>query len=350
MKKVSKRILMLVLVIVLVLSFTACGGGDDDDGVYNLRLSTLGNVGTPLYESNRWFVNRVAELTGGNVQIQLFPASQLGDYISVAGEVILGSVDMSWESVAVMYDDRLPLVSVPFLVSNWDEVAYTFDPVDGWYANFLAEVFADLGVLKLGGSPGNFLGVGGNNVGNIDDLFNPDIRKDALLRIPPSPIPALVFEVINYNITVIPFADLYSALQTGLAEAWWGGDPSLNYHGFRDVIQYYVAFDTVMEYYPILINYENFRSLPVAYQEAIRQAALEASAVGKELHKNSVDYYFQRLRDYGITVIIPTPEELAALADRVRAEVWPQLGDIVDPAIVEDLLNHVEERNRHLRR
>ena len=353
--KKGKRVLLLMLVVSLVVSLAACGGGGggtvayDPDQTFQLRMSTMAAPNTPLFQACEWFINRVSELTGGNVEIQLFPSSQLGDYTSVMSEISLGSIDLSWESVSASLDDRLAISGIPYLARSWEETKFVYS-MGTWFTDIIGAVANDLGILHLGGNSSQFMGVGGNNIGNHDYIFDPDVRKDVLLRIAPFPMNVWVFEYLNYNTTVIPFADLYSALQTGVADCWYGGGVDLNFHGFRDVIRYYAAFNIAQAYHPLFISQQTMRRLPEVYQNAIIQAGLEATDEAFRIQMGVEEYYLNRLIDHGIQIVKPTEEQLDRLAAGMRAEVWPRLAELIGDELLQGLFDFADQMEAYFGR
>lgn len=52
---------------------------------------------------------------------------------------------------------------------------------------------------------------------------------------------------MGFSETTISYADLYTALQTGVVDGWTGGMPQLNYTDFKDVINHYVHYNMFAE-------------------------------------------------------------------------------------------------------
>lgn len=335
MKK--NRLFALLVAVVMMFTLVACGNDSSSNGgntavenngqTYNLRMSTMFTAGTPGYEYCNWFADRVSELTDGKVTVQVFPGSQLGDYTATFGELIAGSLDITWESVAIEYNPKLNLVGAPYVVSNWDEVKYAFN-TESWLGEFVNDVMQESNVRQIGVAPGGFYGIGGKNVGDLDTLFDLDVAQGVQCRVPPATSAIKTMEALNFTPTTINYSDLYSALQTGVADCWYGGSVDLNYDNFRDVISYYVAYNYLNEYYPLCISEQTMAKLPAEYQEAIIQAGKDATENAYQTVYDSYYEYFDKLRDYGITVIEPTDAELTAMADRVSGQVWGELEDL----------------------
>lgn len=354
MKK--NRLFALLTALVLAFTLTACGGSEstdigtpvaDDDQTYELRMSIMYTAGTPGYEYCTWFADRVAELTDNHVTVEVFPGSQLGDYTATFGELIAGSLDLTWESVAIEYNSKLNLVGAPYVVANWDEVKYAFN-TESWLGEYVNGVMQEQGVRQIGVAPGGFYGIGGKNVGDLNTLFDLSSPQNVLCRVPASTAAIKTMEALNFTPTTINYSDLYSALQTGVADCWYGGSVDLNYDNFRDVISYYVAYNYLNEYYPLCISEQTLSKLPAEYQEAIIQAGKDATENAYNVMYDSYYDYFDKLQDYGITVIQPTDDELATMAARVSEAVWVDLEEIVGAEDIDALRAFVEQMHTDL--
>ncbi len=98
-----RSVIAFVLVLSLIFAFTGCGGGGGDGGVaeysadnpITLRLASDApkeHIATGL---NKDACAMVEERTEGRVKVQYFPASQLGDYLTVYEEIVRGTIDLA---------------------------------------------------------------------------------------------------------------------------------------------------------------------------------------------------------------------------------------------------------------
>ena len=349
----------LLAALAMLLTLAACGGPSDspsnsggassaDSGkTYNLRMSIMYTAGTPGFDYCNWFADRVAQLTDNHVTVQVFPGSQLGDYTATFGELITGSLDLTWESVAIEYNPKLNLVGAPYVVANWEEVQYAFN-TESWLGEFVNSVMAEQNVRQIGVAPGGFYGIGGKNVGNLDTLFDLDTPQNVLCRVPAATSAIKTMEALNFTPTTINYSDLYSALQTGVADCWYGGSVDLNYDNFRDVISYYVAYNYLNEYYPLCISEQTMAKLPAEYQDAIVQAGKEATENAYTPMYESYYDYFDKLTDYGITVIEPSDQELSTMAARVSEKVWVDLEELAGADNINALREFTEQMHTDL--
>ena len=352
MKKKLLTLVAFLMCAMMAFAMTACGdssSGDEEQAasgdVTTLRLALVNTEGTPIYEATKFFADRVDELSEGTLKIDLYPGGSLGDYTATFTNMTEGTLDMCWDSVSSEYDKSLELAGAPYIVSNWAQVkeAYT---TDSWLGKYIAERYQKLGVRVLGYTPGGFFVVAGNNVGDVDTLFDLDVKQNATCRIPPMDIYAKLVEALNFNQTTVAYADLYTALQTGVADCWVGGGPSTNYENFRDVIKYCVCYNYANEIYPLSISEQTWEKLTEDQQNILIQAGQEATDNAYKIQSEAEEGYYQKLKDAGIEVITTDEETLAEISQRVRDHAWPALEETCGKEVVQELYDYADELSK----
>ncbi len=348
MKKV-KAVIPVLIIALMTLTFTGCGGGKSEadassksEPTYNLRLSTMTSNEHTLTQSAQRYADAVFEATKGDVKITVYPSNQLGDSSSVYDELMMGSIDLAWQTVPDKYDVKANAGMTPYIVLDWDDVKTLYSDKNLWFFKTMSDVNANQGVTLLGLLPNGFMGIGAKKVGNLDTVFDLSVKQDALIR--SASIDSLIAQVeaFGYRVTTIPYADLYSALQTGIADGWYGGSLISNNVGFKDVIQYFVEYKAVNEAMGMLISTKTLESLPTEYQDILIKLAEEENIVGMNEVQKAEEEARAALEEYGITIITPTDEELQTVAKGVREKVYPIFADDFGDELMKEINNWVE--------
>jgi len=332
--------LLLVLSIVLTTSATASQSSSTDLPTYNLRLSSEYPADNHQTVALLDAARIIKEKTDSHVNITVYPALQLGDYTVVYGQVMSGDIDIAACPIASSYDQRIEFLSMPYLVSDFDEFKREYFP--GSYVwETLSEINSDLGCTLLGIFNAGFMGIGLTKLPfeeeNFAKLTDGTVSKSTLIRIPPINIFRYIIEDMGYRTTTIPYADLYGALQSGVASGWIGGSALVNWEGFRDVIKYFIDCRAVNECIPVMMNTELLQGMPNDWQQIIRDTFIDISTRIADERNLQEEKAMVDMEDYGIKVIKPTDEEIAALKNRIRANIWPKTEDVVGEEIYNDL-------------
>lgn len=328
----KKKIFALFMVITILASLTACGsskqaadkdaGNTDSNKVYKLRMagmSTIEHYNTTEMEAA---CEEIKNLTNGSVDIQFYPASQLGDYVLIYEEVMKGTIELACITIPSQFDVRLEAGNLPYLFNEYSEMENFFLPGNAFYDG-ISEVHKELGVKFLSMYALGFMGIGSKNA--PENPGDPGAVKSGVYRIPPMDAYRLTAEGLGYKSTSIPYADLYSALQTGVADGFLGCPPYIAYQSFRDTMGCFVDYRYVSENYGIVMNDKLFGEMPAEYQKIIIDTFSKYAKNSFELAKQTDEEAMGLFEDYGIEVIKLSQEELDACAKSVRDTAWPTL-------------------------
>lgn len=279
---------------------------------------------------------KVEEATDGKIKMDVFPMNQLGDYTQVFQEIQRGTIEMGLIFIPSEYDVMLEIGSLPFLADNYDDMRDQLSPGSYVYS-VIDDAIANLGIKLLRINGEGFIGIG--SAKKPENYADAKADKNTLIRIAPLTVYKETSQDMGYRTTSIPYADTYSAIQTGVCDGWIGGSSEINYQVFKDVIKYYIPYNCLFDQTAFLINQELWDSLSADEQKIIQDAVdIEADLSFKDWQ--AIDEENMKLMvDYGIEILEFTPEEREALADHIRNTTWPKLED----KFGKDILDKVKE-------
>lgn len=339
----KKKMGLLLVSIVFIIALTACGGGDTstsgESGTLKLQVAGQNNEDHPNTIALNKMAESIYEKTNGRIELEIFPANQLGDYTLMYEEISKGTVDMGLISTPTHLDSRLEMNILPYLFSNYDQVREHYK-LDTFFGETLQGIHNDQNIQLLGYFAEGFGGIG--TVKEINEPLNPEANKDVLLRVPGIEITATNAKNMGFNTVSVPYADLYQALQAGTAEGWTGGHPLVNYLQFGDIIKYYYQYNDFFEATHLLINEDLFDSLDEADQQIIQEASDTLTNESFDIAEQNDIEYRQKMEDKGIEVIEFTDEELKQLADHARENTWPSAKETIGNDLLNDLLENIQ--------
>jgi len=265
----------------------------------------------------------VAERTDGRVIVKVFPANQLGDYLAVFDEVMRGTIDMAYAPPTDNYEPDIYLSFLPYLITSYEDIPKVYGK-DSVLFQETEKLYENLNLKFLGYGTIGFLGVGATKP-VVDE--NHELITSSLIRTSSDLLSKLTMEGFGYNVSTMPYVDVFSGLQTGIIDGWLGGNPSINYFNFRDVIKYYYHFKVIMENAHLYMGQDAFNKMSEEDQaifiecadEMLEQSYKDAQALDEE--------YMKELENFGIEVVEFTPEELDEMADLIRTNVWPAIAN-----------------------
>lgn len=321
----QKRSFTLFLLGLFVMAF--CFGPLADSAMAKAKTFKVAGISAPEYRGSKslYKIKEAVDAgTEGRIELDIFPANQLGDYTQVFEEIRRGSIEMGLIFLPSQFDVMLEIGSLPFLASTGEGMKKQLSP--GSYVYEIIENSLDkLGVKLLRLYGDGFVGVGtAKKPANATD---PSADKDTLIRVAPLAVYKETAEDMGFRTTNIPYADTYSAIQTGVCDGWIGGSSQINYLSFRDVIKYYTPYNCLFDQTAYLIN----KKLWEGMSEADRKILVDA--VNVEADKSfadsmSEDLEFQKkLQESGVEIIELSDADRTALAEHIRSTTWPKLAD-----------------------
>ncbi|SMG34946.1 TRAP transporter substrate-binding protein DctP [Dethiosulfovibrio salsuginis] len=286
------------------------------------KLSHVRPEGTTVDKDLRAFASRVSELTEGRVDIQIYPANQLGDYTVVHESVSVGAVEMACQPPAVAADKRLQILWFPYIVESWDQARKNFVS-SSEFMKVAEDLLAKQDIKLLATYPVYFGGIATKK--EPVEPGNPDVKKNLKVRVPPMKSFQLLANALGYQATPLPFSEAFTAIQTGIVDGVIGSGAEGYYANFRDVIENYIPVNTHFECWYLYVNMETWSSMSESDRELISKAAEEfesARLVNAEKEQGENE---DKLAKYGIKVISVTDEQIDLMATKTQNEVWPQI-------------------------
>ncbi|MGC9419038.1 MAG: TRAP transporter substrate-binding protein DctP [Rhodovulum sp.] len=287
----------------------------------NLKMSHVRPQDATIDVELRAFADTVAEATEGDVTIEIFPASALGDYTTVQERISVGAIDMATQPAATGADRQMQISSFPYLAGNWAQARAVYGP-GGVVRETMAELYAKQDITMLAAYPVYFGGISLNVDNPNPGSTEPNGIK---VRVPGIKSFQLTAQALGYIPSPIPFSEAFTAVQTGVVDGVIGSGAEGYYASFRDVTKTYIPANTHFEVWYMIVSNGSLAGLDDDDKAALMAAAEEFEATRWTVAEEDQAKNEQKLADLGATIATLSDEDLAAMAEKVRAEVWPEV-------------------------
>ena len=249
---------------------------------------------------------RIGELTNGEIEVQVFHAAELGKSIPVQLEnLVSGAQDFFVETMDYFkaWDERFGVINTPFVFRDRDH-----------FRKFLAsDIFADIvkkvesrGVVFIGAPNYNWMRASYRGILSRTPIFEPADLKGYKMRMFQAEMPIKSWGSFGTNIQVIPWADVYTSLATGVVDSLT--TPLLNAYEMK-FVEHAKYFTELREYYQIfapMISKRTWDKLNAQQREAVVQGAFEGGEIySKTSIEESVSKQLKAQNEYGVSVILP---------------------------------------------
>ncbi len=287
-----------------------------------LKISHVRPQDTAIDKDLRWFSETLEKASDGKIKTKIYPASALGDYTVVQERVGLGAVDMACQPPASAADKRFQVVYFPYMVKSWEQAKKNYSP-GAPLRKVVGDLYAEQGIQLLAAWPVYFGGIALNR--EPVSPGDPDAAKGIKLRVPPMKTFQLLADNTGYLGTPIPFSDAFTSVQTGVVDGVVGSGAEGYYASFRDVTKYYIPQNTHFEVWYLIINKNSYDKMPDDQKKQLQDVANQFEQRRWESAEPDQAANEKRLADYGATIVQLSDTEIAAIADKIRKTVWPEV-------------------------
>jgi TRAP-type C4-dicarboxylate transport system substrate-binding protein len=337
------KVLAAVLGIALVLGVPLGAYAADPPGTkYQWRWSHYQPLDSLADKISKAVAKEIGEKTQGRIKIDIYPASQLGDWMEVSEQIMRGSVEIGLMPVSPAYDPRLQVRVLPYSVMNWKEAESAYLGSNPYLLNIMEEVMAGVDLKALAVVAEGFGGGGFSSVPTVDVLDPAGDKQGIKMRFPPgNQAWETMVKAMGFLPTPVPWGELYMALQTKLVDGQVGGQPFNTWSSFRDVTKTWVQYNTHFQNSFMYMNANLWKKLTPADQQIIKDACMNHSKASFAQARADDEKYLEMMKGAGIKVIVPTDEQISKLSKIVRTKVWP----VMDPVIGKKIMNEVRKNS-----
>ena len=287
-----------------------------------LKFAHNNNPGHPIHEAAVRFAEVVNRRSNGEVQVAIFPSSQLGRMNETWTGVKLGAIEIGGGTPLGTLADLVPELSLydaPYMFRSLDHFRKVAEgPIGQGLGRKLVEK-AGVRILYL-----QYFGLR-HLTTTSTPVLKPDDVRGLKIRSVPTPILMATLEGLGARPTPMDFAEVYQSLRSGIVDGQDNAVASIHTSRYYEVQKYLMLTGHVHAFAAAVINERVYQSLSPAGRAAVDQACVEAPAHGNAVAIRQEVELMGELRKLGMTVIGPEQGlDLAAFRARVRDHVYPK--------------------------
>lgn len=331
-----KKMLGVCLTMVLSASLlSACGSSDTGTTSSSTNSSTEttetkaivlqvgfeNSMSEPFGQAVAQWKEILNEKSNGELQLELFPDSQLGSKSELIDSMLLGEPVTTLADGAFYADygvNDFGIVFGPFLFESWEE-CWTLTESD-WYAEQEGQL-QDKG-LKLLAS--NWM-YGARHTLTVNPVETVEDLAGMKIRVPGNQIQTEGFSALGSAPTGMDLGDVYQALQTKTIDGAENPLATLYGRKLHEVAKYLILDGHVLNFTTWVCSDDWFNTLSSEHQEILLESAKEAGIYNNGLAEVADDEYLKKMIDEGVTVVEPTEEVMEAF--REKSLSFYELGD-----------------------
>lgn len=270
------------------------------------------------------FAEIVEEKSQGNIEIQVFPAAQLGNEKDMLEQISLGSQDMG-VIVAGAYGAILPELQIGSLVYVFRDIAHAEKVMRGEIGKEMTDkLLNDRSVRVI--DPYWYYGT--RHLTANKQVKNPDDLKGMKIRVPEVAIQKDGLTAMGAAATPVDFNELYTALSTGVVDGQENPVTTTNASAFYEVQDYLMLTGHIISNFMVSISDSVYEKLSTEQQQILIESAEEAGKYNNQITVEAEEKEIEELVQKGMTVIEPENEKFMPAGEIVAEKYEDIWGDL----------------------
>jgi TRAP-type transport system periplasmic protein len=297
------------------------------------KLQIAGNFASEHPSSvavDQVFKKEVARLTNNQLQVDVFPAMQLGGAKENVDAVRSGTLAITWVGAAFLsrIAPELEAVSLPFVFANRESA---FRVIDGPVGQAIDKKLQDKGFISLG-----WMELGMRHVTNSKTPIRTMADLKGLkVRLQPNETHLATFRALGANPVAMDVKELYSALEQRVVDGQENPYTVISASRFSEVQKQLSNTGHFFDFIAVVASKKAFEQLKPEHQKAVREAMTATIATQRKLAVYQEAAKFDELKSkMAYTEITPAARE------EMRKASLPVIEDVKKRAGA-DLVNQV---------
>ena len=243
------------------------------------------------------WADMVTEQTDGRIQFEIYPAGQLGTLVEMLEAVNLGTLDMTMSDPSLMttYLPQIGLVSLPFIIEDYDHAAEVYD---GEIGETLAAMLVEESNIRCLGWMWN----GFRSICSKVEITTVEDCADILIRSPETDLYMDTFNMLGMEPTPIPFGEMYTAMQSKVVDAVETTPELLYTMGFYELGSYICTSNHIFSVLTPAINDDLWNTLTEEDQQIMMDCMEEVIALDRAEVIANEQGYLDLMADEGATI------------------------------------------------
>lgn len=324
---------LTVLSLILVLLLAACGqsNGNGEEASESKESVTL-KLGHALPadhtvdKASKRFAEIVKEKTEGAVNIEVFPASQLGNEREMLEQLSIGAQDMG-VLVAGAHSSLLPEYGITSLVYAFRDIEHAKNVMQGEIGEELADKLLEKHNIRI---LDPYWYYGTRHLTANKEIKTKAELKGHKIRVPELEIQVEGLKAMGADAAPVDFNELYMALQTGIVDGQENPATTIQSSAFEEVQDYLMLTGHITSNFMVSISDPVFSKLTEEQQTILIESAKEAGLYNNEQTISEEEDAIKKLEEKGMTIVEVDKVNFAEAGREVSKKYKDDWGDLYE--------------------
>ncbi|MFW5988317.1 MAG: TRAP transporter substrate-binding protein [bacterium] len=283
----KRRKIFCAVVMTLIFSLIFSGGILAADHI--MKIGHSQSLKTPRHKACLYLKSLVEKETDGRIEVEIYPSNQLGTEAEMLESVKMGAIQATLGGQFEAASPKLLIYTMPFL---FEDISTVHDIIRGPIGEKIAAAAEenDIKILSTGVAGGlrNF----SNNKRAIE---TPADMEGLKMRTPPIDSIIKTIEKTGGNPVSVPYAELYTALKTGVADGQENPFTNMVDKKLYEVQEYLTIVNYQFHPSPLYTSLSWYNSLDSELQVILEKCADKMMVYNDELNREATEESLQVL-------------------------------------------------------
>lgn len=239
---------------------------------YVFRVGHVANEDHAWHQAFVYFKDIVKDRSQGKIQVEVYPAEQLGKEIEVIRGIQAGIVEMTLTAGTLQnWTEIAGFCETPFLLKD---SAHLHKVVDGPIGKRIENEILEVTGMRCVG----YFERGARHLTSNRPIRHPDDLNGIIIRTPNVPSYVAAWEALGAKPTPMAFSEVFTSLQQGTIEAQENPFAMIRSASFAEVQDYLNLTGHLISWTYIVVGEKQFQAMPQELQEIFLAAVKDMQA------------------------------------------------------------------------
>ena len=332
-----KLLALLLAVICIGMVISGCGDGNQQavteepsdpanggEGIDPIKINFAdpSTTGSFINEQTLYFAEKVSEISGGKMVIDVFSDAILGTETTMLTNIQSGGLEMGgFVSTFATMVPKAGLFDLPYLISDRSKIQ---DLIDGGIMKEIYDQAEEVNIKVIGFGENGFRHI----TNNIRPIVVPEDLNGVVIRTPGNELRVKTFETLGASAVSMSWSEVYSGLETGVIDGQENPFSQIGGGQLYNVQKYLSLSGHIYGPFYIGMNLDLYNTLTDAQKDVLEEAAIETLHYGLEKGAEFDVEQLQLCEDNGMEINEVNDEEFR----NKLLPLWDEFADVAGGA------------------
>jgi len=297
-------------------------GGVENSGAEKITIRFAHNLTTESVEHDAvvYLQKLLAEKSGGNIEMTIFPGAQMGSVTDVMDKVGRGDLEMS-AGTTTNFVQSIPEFAVWDFFYMFDDIEHAYRVLDSETGTKMLEPYKQKGVTGL-----SYMTTGFRHISNSKRPINTAEDVKGLKMRGYNPIQIKAWESLGCSMASISWDELFTALQQNLVDGQECAIAGFWQQKFFEAQKYLSLSGHVYTNWVVFINTDFYEGMSEENRNIITECVREATTYQRQKMDETEADLLKKLADAGCEI------------NEIPLEERRKMGEVMNAAIKDDII------------